>query len=92
DAGKAFPIEVIVTDPTGKPITGQRVRLELQQIKYSSVTQLVEGSRTPKNQVEYKTVGQAEITSASNPQSVSLTAPESASYRIRVNFSDAKSE
>ncbi|MEH2242278.1 alpha-2-macroglobulin family protein [Nostoc sp.] len=92
DAGKAFPIEVIVTDPTGKPITGQRVRLELQQIKYSSVTQLVEGSRTPKNQVEYKTVGQAEITSASNPQSVNLTAPESASYRIRVNFSDAKSE
>lgn len=92
DAGKAFPIEVIVTDPTGKPITGQRVRLELQQIKYSSVTQLVEGSRTPKNQVEYKTVGQAEITSASNLQSVSLTAPESASYRIRVNFSDAKSE
>ncbi|WP_442938095.1 alpha-2-macroglobulin family protein [Nostoc sp.] len=92
DAGKAFPIEVIVTDPTGKPITGQRVRLELQQIKYSSVTQLVEGSRTPKNQVEYKTVGQAEITSASNPQSVNLTAPESASYRIRVNFSDAKGE
>lgn len=92
DAGKAFPIEVIVTDPTGKPITGQRVRLELQQIKYSSVTQLVEGSQTPKNQVEYKTVGQAEITSASNPQLVNLTAPESASYRIRVNFSDAKSE
>lgn len=92
DAGKAFPIEVIVTDPTGKPITGQRVRLELQQIKYSSVTQLVEGSRTPKNQVEYKTVGQAEITSASNQQSVNLTAPESGSYRIRVNFSDAKTE
>lgn len=92
DAGKAFPIEVIVTDPTGKPITGQRVRLELQQIKYSSVTQLVEGSRTPKNQVEYKTVGQTEITSASNPQSVNLTAPESGSYRIRVNFSDAKGE
>ncbi|ODG98345.1 hypothetical protein A4S05_09475 [Nostoc sp. KVJ20] len=92
DAGKAFSTEVIVTDPTGKPITGQRVRLELQQIKYSSVTQLVEGSRTAKNQIEYKTVGQAEITSASNPQSVNLTAPESGSYRIRVNFSDAKGE
>lgn len=48
DAGKAFPIDVVVTDPTGKPITGQRVRLELQEIKYSSVTQLVEGSRTAK--------------------------------------------
>jgi uncharacterized protein YfaS (alpha-2-macroglobulin family) len=92
DAGKAFPVEVVVTDPTGKLIIGQRVRLELQQIKYSSVTQLVEGSRTPKNQVEYKTVGQAEITSGSNLQSVNLTAPESGSYRIRVNFTDAKSE
>ncbi|MEH2464911.1 alpha-2-macroglobulin family protein [Nostoc sp.] len=92
DAGKAFPVEVVVTDPTGKPITGQRVRLELQQIKYSSVTQLVEGSRTPKNQVEYKTVGQTEITSSNSPQSVNLTAPESGSYRIRTNFNDAKSE
>ncbi|MDZ8240249.1 MAG: alpha-2-macroglobulin [Nostoc sp. ChiQUE01a] len=92
DAGKAFPIEAIVTDPTGKAITGQRVRVELQQIKYSSVTQLVEGSRTPKNQVEYKTIQQAEITSASNPQSVSLTPTESGSYRIRANFTDDKGE
>ena len=92
DAGKAFPIDVVVTDPTGKAITGQRVRLELQQIKYSSITQLVEGSRTPKNQIEYKTVGQAEITSSSSPQSVNLTAPESGSYRIRTNFNDAKNE
>ncbi|WP_224090808.1 alpha-2-macroglobulin family protein [Nostoc sp. MS1] len=92
DAGKAFPIEVVVTEPTGKPITGQRVHVELQQIKYSSVTQLVEGSQTPKNQVEYKTVAQTEITSTNNPQSVNLTPTESGAYRIRVNFSDAKSE
>ncbi len=92
DAGKAFPVEVVVTEPTGKPITTQRVRLELQQIKYSSVTQLVEGSQTPKNQVEYKRVQQAEITSASNPQSLNLTPPESGSYRIRANFTDDKGE
>ncbi|MDZ8029168.1 MAG: alpha-2-macroglobulin [Nostoc sp. DedQUE11] len=92
DAGKAFPVELVVTEPTGKPIKNQRVRLELQQIKYSSVTQLVEGSQTPKNQVEYKTVQQAEITSASNPQSLNLTPPESGSYRIRANFSDDKGE
>jgi len=92
DAGKAFPVEVVVTDPTGKSITNQRVRLELQQIKYNSVTQLVEGSQTPKNQVEYKTLAQAEITSASNPQSLNLTPPESGSYRIRANFSDDKGE
>ncbi|MDJ0735414.1 MAG: alpha-2-macroglobulin [Nostocaceae cyanobacterium] len=87
--GKAFPIEVIVTDPTGKPIKNQRVRLELQQIKYSSVTRVVEGSRTPKNQVEYKTVAKTEVKSASTPQSVTLTAPESGSYRIQANFTNA---
>jgi alpha-2-macroglobulin len=92
DAGKAFPIEVIVTDPTGKVVENQRVRLELQQMKYSSVAQVVEGSRTAKNQVEYKTVGQAEITSANNPQSVNLIPTESGSYRIRANFSDTKNE
>jgi uncharacterized protein YfaS (alpha-2-macroglobulin family) len=88
EAGKAFPVEVIVTEPTGKALAGQRVRLELQQMKYSSVSQLVEGSRTAKNQVEYKTVGQAEITSANSPQSVTLTPHTSGSYRIRANFSD----
>ena len=88
DAGKALPIEVIVTEPTGKPIIGERVRLELQQMKYSSVTQLVEGSRTPKNQVEYKTVAETEVTSNSSPQSITLTPKESGSYRIRANFSD----
>ncbi|BBD61304.1 alpha-2-macroglobulin domain-containing protein [Nostoc sp. HK-01] len=92
DAGKALPVEVIVTEPTGKSITGQRVRVELQQMKYSSVTQLVEGSHTAKNQVEYKTVGQAEITSAENPQILTLTPNESGSYRLRANFSDTKEE
>ncbi|TBR61880.1 hypothetical protein B4U84_00240 [Westiellopsis prolifica IICB1] len=90
EAFKAFPIEVIVTDPTGKLLSGQRVRLELQQMKYNSVTQVVEGSRTPKNQVEYKTVGQTEVTSTNNPQSVSLTPTESGSYRIRASFSDCR--
>ncbi|MCC5638530.1 alpha-2-macroglobulin family protein [Nostoc sp. CHAB 5844] len=92
DAGKALPIEVIVTEPTGKPLTGQRVRLELQKMQYSSVTQLVEGSRTAKNQVEYKTMQQAEITSAESTQILTLTPPESGAYRIRANFSDTKEE
>jgi uncharacterized protein YfaS (alpha-2-macroglobulin family) len=92
DAGKALPVEVIVTEPTGKPITGQRVHLELQQMKYSSVTQVVEDSRTAKNQVEYKTVEQTDITSADSPQILTLTPPESSAYRIRANFSDTKEE
>jgi uncharacterized protein YfaS (alpha-2-macroglobulin family) len=56
DAGKDFPVELIVTDATGKLLENQRVNLELQQMKYSSVTKIVEGSKTPKNQVEYQTV------------------------------------
>lgn len=92
DANKEFPIQVIVTDPTGKAIEGQRIRVELQQIKYSSVTQVVEGSLTPKDQIEYKTVAQAEVTSGNAPKSVSITPPAAGSYRIRANFSDTKNE
>jgi alpha-2-macroglobulin len=92
DAGKSLPVQVIVTDSTGKVITGQPVRLELQQIIYSSVTQVIEGSQTPKNQVEYKTVQKTEIRSAEAVQSVTLTPPESGSYRIRANFTDAKDD
>ncbi|MBW4608078.1 MAG: alpha-2-macroglobulin family protein [Hassallia sp. WJT32-NPBG1] len=92
EAGKAFPIQVIVSDFTGKVLEGQRIRLELQQMKYSSLTQVVEGSKTAKNQVEYKTVGKIEVTSGKSPQSVTLTPTESGSYRIQANFSDAKDD
>ncbi|UKO99788.1 alpha-2-macroglobulin family protein [Nostoc sp. UHCC 0870] len=92
NSDKPFPVEVIVTEPTGKLMTNQRVRVELQQMKYSSVTQLVEGSRTAKNQVEYKTVAHAEITSAESPQIVNFTPSASGSYRIRANFSNSQEE
>ncbi|MBK1989505.1 alpha-2-macroglobulin family protein [Sphaerospermopsis aphanizomenoides BCCUSP55] len=92
DARKAFPVEFIVTDAKGKPLENEQVTLELQQIKYSSVTQVVEGSRTSKNQVEYQTVAKTEITSANIPQTVNLTAKESGSYRIRANFSGSRNE
>lgn len=90
EADKPFPVQVIVTDPTGKLLEGQDVRVELQQIKYSSVTQVIEGSQTPQNQVEYKTVGEAKIRSGNRPQSVSLTPRESGSYRIRANLANTK--
>ncbi len=92
DAGKPLQIQVIVTDSLGKAIPGQSVSLELQQIIYSSVTQVVEGSQTPKNQVEYKTVEKTKISSAIASQQVALTPPESGSYRIRANFADAIDE
>ncbi|MEC4812670.1 MAG: alpha-2-macroglobulin [Scytonema sp. PMC 1069.18] len=98
EAGKEFPVEVIVTNPTGKPLPGKRVRLELQQMKYSRVTQLVEGSATGKNQVEYKTVDTAETTSVDcrdatcKVSTATLTPPESGSYRVRANFQGANNE
>jgi alpha-2-macroglobulin len=92
DAGKPFPIEVIVTDPEGKAIAGNQVRVELQQMKYSSVTQVVEGSRTAKDQVEYTTVAKAEVTSADKPQTIQLTPKDSGSYRIRANFVSARDD
>ncbi|MDJ0703802.1 MAG: alpha-2-macroglobulin [Leptolyngbyaceae cyanobacterium MO_188.B28] len=92
DAGEPFSTQVIVTDPTGKALAGQRINLELQQIIYSSVTQVVEGSRTPKDQVEYKTVDQAEIRSGNEAKAIELTPPEAGAYRIRANFVDAKDE
>ncbi|MGB8700970.1 MAG: MG2 domain-containing protein [Thermosynechococcaceae cyanobacterium] len=85
-ANQGIPIEVIVTDPDGKAISNQSVQLDLQQVLYSNVTQVVEGSRSPHNQVEYKTVARTEVQSAANPVSASLTATESGSYRIRAHF------
>ncbi|MEG4575389.1 alpha-2-macroglobulin [Microcoleus sp. N3A4] len=92
DAGKPLPIQLIVTDPTGKLLEGQKIRVELQKINYSSVTQVVEGSRNSLNQIEYKTVAKTEVQSGSNPQTISLNPPESGSYRIRANFVDVNNE
>ncbi|NER34152.1 MAG: alpha-2-macroglobulin family protein [Oscillatoria sp. SIO1A7] len=92
DAGKNFAIEAIVTDPEGKAIAGEKVRLELQKMEYSSVTQVVEGSRTPRYQLEYKTVASKEIKSRRTPQRVFLKPSEAGSYRIRANFANNKNE
>jgi alpha-2-macroglobulin len=92
EAGKPFSLEAIVTDPSGKPLSGQSVRLELQRMIYSNVTQLIEGSQTPKDQVEFKTVDQLEFRSGDKPQSLTLKPTESGAYRIRANLSDAKDD
>ena len=92
DAGQPFKVQVIVTDPQGQPIKGEAVKLDLQQMIYSNVTQVIEGSRVPRDQVEYKSVAQAETRSAEQPQWVELTAPESGSYRIRANLANSRDE
>ncbi|WP_175561014.1 Ig-like domain-containing protein [Hydrococcus rivularis] len=91
-AGQFFPVKVIVTDSAGQIIPGERVRVELQQMEYSSVTQLQEGSATSQNQVEYKTVVEQEIRSGNEPQTISFTPPESGSYRIHANFANSQSD
>uniref|UniRef100_A0A7C3PGR9 Alpha-2-macroglobulin family protein n=1 Tax=Oscillatoriales cyanobacterium SpSt-418 TaxID=2282169 RepID=A0A7C3PGR9_9CYAN len=83
---KAFPVEVIVTGADGAAIANQRVRLELQRMDYSSIGRLVEGSRTEQDQVQFKSIATAEVTSAQTPQKVTLTPTESGSYRIRASF------
>ncbi|MGE5657820.1 MAG: Ig-like domain-containing protein [Actinomycetota bacterium] len=92
DAGQAFPVQVIVTDPNGQPIEGQKVRVELQKMDYSSVTRVVEGSRNSRHQVEYKTVAREEVQSNRTPQTVSLTPSESGSYRIQANLAGSKTD
>ncbi|GAB4347103.1 MAG: hypothetical protein OHK0047_41080 [Leptolyngbyaceae cyanobacterium] len=86
DAGKEFLVQVIVTDPGGNPIPDQPLRLELQQMNYSQITRVVEGSRTPQNQVEYKTVATQETESGTEAKSVPLTPPASGAYRIRATL------
>ncbi len=87
DAGKEFPVQVIVTDAAGKAVN-DKVRLELQAMNYSAITRVVEGSRTAQNQVEYKTVATTEVQSGSEAQAARLTAPKSGSYRIRATLAN----
>ncbi|MDX2230515.1 MAG: alpha-2-macroglobulin [Leptolyngbyaceae cyanobacterium bins.349] len=86
EAGKEFPVQVIVSDPSGKAIANQRVQLELQEMNYSNITRVVEGSRTPQNQVEYKTIATQAVNSREQAETVNLTAPKSGSYRIRARL------
>jgi uncharacterized protein YfaS (alpha-2-macroglobulin family) len=92
EANKEFPIEFIVTDSQGKAIAGQRVQIQLQKMDYSSVTRVLEGSRTGKNQVEYETVAETDARSGNEPTTVKLAPPESGSYRIRANFANSEDE
>ncbi|HEX5275278.1 MAG TPA: Ig-like domain-containing protein [Candidatus Rubrimentiphilum sp.] len=87
-----IPVGVIVTDPSGKAQSGSGVHLELQKMQYSGVTQVVEGAESARNQVQYSTVAQADTTSGSAAQTVTLIAKDPGSYRIRANFSGAASD
>ncbi len=86
NAKEPVSIQVIVTDPSGQAIANQDVHLDLQRMDYNSVTQVIEGSQTRKTQITYKSLAQAQVRSANQPQTVSLTPPEGGSYRLRASL------
>ncbi|BFM39725.1 Ig-like domain-containing protein [Synechocystis sp. LKSZ1] len=88
-AGQAFPVAVIVTDPDGKAIPGQKVRLELQRMDYNSVTQLQEGSPTDRPQVEYIKVATETLRSGEQPQTLTFNVPQGGSYRLQATLEDS---
>ena len=88
-AGAPVSVGVIVTDPSGKAQAGTRVHLALQKMDFSGVTQLVEGADSARNQVQYTTAAQADVTSADGAQTVTLVPKDPGSYRIRANFGGA---
>ncbi|MEO0353572.1 MAG: alpha-2-macroglobulin family protein [Cyanobacteria bacterium P01_A01_bin.3] len=87
-----FDVELIVTDPEGNALDGERVTVELQKIDYKTVTQSIEGSEVARNQAEYTTVDTVRIRSEQIVSMVELTPPESGSYRIRANFTNESAE
>ncbi len=92
DTGQPFNVRVIVTDHNGAALDGQRVRVRLELMKYNSVAQLIQGGETSQNSVEYRMIMQRDVVSGTAPQSISLTAPQAGSYRLRANFADAQGE
>ncbi|AFY36746.1 alpha-2-macroglobulin domain protein [[Leptolyngbya] sp. PCC 7376] len=81
-AEKPFNTRLLVTDPEGQPISGQTVKVELQKVNYSRVTQIIEGSRVNRPQVDYETVDTETVKSTLEPITFDLTSPDSGSYRI----------
>jgi hypothetical protein len=91
-SGTPLTVNVVATDPAGKPRAGTSVHVELQFATYSSATQIVEGAEQPVQSVSYGTVASADVTSGEKPASVSLTPPKPGTYRIRANAAGAKDD
>jgi uncharacterized protein YfaS (alpha-2-macroglobulin family) len=88
-AGKPFTENVIVVDPSGSPLAGKHVHLELQSMRYIWAGQIVDGGEAPQDRVLYTTVAQEDISSNAAPTAVSLTPKAAGVYRIRANFAGA---
>ncbi|HLW38698.1 MAG TPA: alpha-2-macroglobulin family protein, partial [Candidatus Eremiobacteraceae bacterium] len=91
-AGKPASFKVIVTDSSGAPLRGRKVRVQLDAMQYSSAAQLMDSGETEHDQVRYSTVATTDVTSGDTPQTLTLTAPQAGPYRVRANFDSAGSE
>ena len=91
-AGKPLVVSTIVTDPEGKAIAGRSVHVELQTMTYASATQLQAGGEQAQNAVQYATVDSANVTPGSAATTVELHPKTAGPYRIRANFTGAKSD
>ncbi|HEY0614692.1 MAG TPA: Ig-like domain-containing protein, partial [Candidatus Elarobacter sp.] len=91
-AGSPLTVNVLATDPAGKPRSGTTVHLELQSANYATATQIVEGAEQPVQSVSYATVATAEATTGEKPVAVTLTPPKPGTYRVRANVAGAKDD
>ncbi|MDQ6780743.1 MAG: MG2 domain-containing protein, partial [Candidatus Eremiobacteraeota bacterium] len=91
-AGQPATYRIVVTDSNGTPLTGRRVRVQLDEMHYSSAAQVIENGEAQQYQVRYTTVATADVASTSAPQTVTLTAPEAGAYRVRANLAGAASD
>jgi hypothetical protein len=88
-ANTALPVKVIVTDASGKALSGKSVHLELQHMTYTSASQAEEGGESAQQAIRYDTVDRADVTSSDRPVSAPLTPNAAGAYRIRATFPGA---
>lgn len=88
-AKAAMPVRVVVTDASGKTIAGRKVRVDLQKMTYTSVSQAQEGGESAQESVKYDSVDHVDVTSRAAAVSVTLTPPQAGSYRLRATFDGA---
>ena len=91
-AGTPMTIRTIVTDAAGHAVAGRGMHFELQKMTYTSATQQVEGGESAQQAIKYETVDSADATSSEKAIAVSLTPRDAGPYRVRANFSGAKSD
>ncbi len=91
-SGTPMVIHAIVADASGHAIAGRSIHLELQKMTFTSATQQIEGGESAQQAIKYETIDSADATPGEKAAEVKLTPRDSGPYRVRANFSDAKTD